>query len=177
MDSENPFAALVEETSTDKQIEKQPDNNILEDIFGFTINEEHAFQHNLVFLQDIADAFPNRELDLQTLEHALFDRLFLEGKDEVEVLNYLYECYCKTEVLEGEMRESVRTIIMRDIVTSLMQPDLYTNQENINNQFFNLLKTDFCSKLIFLEDLYNFFIKDEGEWIIIKKKLTYIFCC
>lgn len=171
MDSVNPFAALVQETSDAQKVEengKSSVSRVLENIFGFTIIEEHAVKRGLVFLRDLSNVFPDRELDLEMLKHALFERLFLEGSDQIdEVLIYLYDCYCKTEALEeSEIREPVKAIIVRDILTSLMQPDLYANQ-NVIQQFFNLMKTDFCSKMGFLEDLYNLFVSEEGEQIVV----------
>lgn len=167
MESQNPFAALLQETSNEKKVEaseKPSFSSVLEEIFGFTVIEEHAVKRGLVFLSDLSDVFPNRELDLEMLKHALFERLFLEGIDQIdEVLIYLYDCYCKTEALaETEMREPVKAIILGDILTSLMQPDLYANQD-VTQQFFKLMRTDFGSKLGFLEDLYNSFVRDEGE--------------
>lgn len=165
MDNKNPFAGLVEETNSEKKpqkTEKQLATNVLEDVFGFTLIEENAIQRNLIFLRDLSDVFPKRELDTEILEHALFERLLVDDENRVDVLVYLFDCYCNSEMLEGEIHKSVKAIVMRNIVTSLTQPDLYTDQ-NVNQQFFNLVKMEFCSKPEFFDDLYTAFIDYEGE--------------
>lgn len=171
MDPGNPFAALVQDLNAEAKTEKSkkpPISSVLEDIFGFTLIEENARKRNLIFLKELAEVFPQRSLDIEILEHALFERLLLDGDEKVEeVLMYLFDCYCKLEAIEGETLESVKAIIMRDIVTSLKQPDLYTDQ-NVSQQFFNLANTDFSSKLGFFEDLYTSFVNDEGRTIYYK---------
>lgn len=167
MDTGNPFAALVESdsvvsnTANVGNLKEISTSHILEDVFGFTLIEEDARERGLVFLKDLAEVFTKRQLDTEILEHALFERLLLEGDDKVdEVLIYLFDCYCKLDAL-GEEGKSIKPIVMRDIVTSLKQPDLYTTQD-INQQFFNLTMSDFSSKLRFFEDLYTALANDEG---------------
>lgn len=167
MDNENPFAALLQSTpnKTEKSKQEAPARNLLEDVFGFTLVEEIAEQNNLVYLRDLAEMFPQRRLDVEILEHALFERLLLEDEFKIEkVLLYLYECYSNIGILDEETRTAVKAIILRNIITSLKQPDLYPEQ-NVNQQLFNLMQTDFSSTKPFFEDLYSAFENDEGEFI------------
>lgn len=162
MDNQNPFAALLQAAAPDKPEKSEEEPNALEEVFGFTLKERNAKERNLVFLSDLAATFPEHSLDVEVLEHALFERLLLEGEDKVkEVLMYLYDCYCKLGALEEEIRAAVKALIIRDVVTSLKQPDLYPEQ-NVNQQFYDLSKSDFGSKENFFEDLYEALENDEG---------------
>lgn len=170
MSQDNPFAALLQDVATEKSEEKDEAVSSaipLEDVFGFTLIEKDAVKRNLVFLSDLAEMFPNRQLDIEILEHALFERLLLENEDQVrEVLLYLFDCYSKIEELDEQTRIPVKAIILRNIVTSLKQPDLYTEQ-NVNQQLYDLMKTDFCEKKAFLKDLYLAFVDDEGGFVCV----------
>lgn len=158
MANENPFAALLQDTAS-----KTKKINLLENVFGFTLLEENATQQGLVYLRDLAEMFPQRQLDIEILKHALFERLLLEDKFKIdEVVVYLYKCYRNIGVLDEETRTAVKAIILRNIVTSLKQPDLYPEQ-NVNQQLFNLMQIDFSSAKPFFEDLYLAFENDEGE--------------
>lgn len=169
MDNENPFAALLQSSAAKPEEEPKtgpPSSDVLEDVFGFTLIEKNAVERHLVFLRDVAEVFPKGQLDVEILEHALFERLLLKDENKVgAVLQYLFDCYGKSEVLDQRTRSAVKAIIIRNVVTALQQPDLYAEQ-NVYQQLFDLLLTDFCEKQQFFEDLYEACVNDEGKLFV-----------
>lgn len=179
MNDENPFAALLDDTKPETAKPRASTSAVLEEIFGFTLSQAAAKERGLVFLQELSEVFHEKELTVENLEHALFERLLLsepqifilseakEGVVEKEVLPFLFSCYCNlrdSEVneLEGETSSAVKSLIMRNVVTAITQRELYSDQD-INQQLFDLIKSDYASKVDFLEDLNSAFLSEEND--------------
>lgn len=151
--------------------------NLIEEIFGFTFNKKTSAAKKIVYLEELAATFQNGELDLENLEHALFERLFLtepkefvysskEGVDEdaceKKVILYLYRCYLNIGVAGDKYKGRILDLIMRNVLTSLKQPELYENQD-LYKQFYEVLKEDQPNSDQFFFDVYNAALSDEGE--------------
>lgn len=173
----NPFAALVETDSS---------STLFEDIFGFTLNRNGVHNRPLVYLEDVNQALGTNELNCDTLEHALFERLFLiDPKEYVlsdnlstknslseltehEVITYLFYCYrniVNCTIIDDASRKRVIDLIMRNAITALEQPDLFDGQD-VTLQLFTLIKNSVALALHFFESIYRSSCTDNG-------KLTY----
>lgn len=179
--SDNPFAALVEDAPNELERTADRTGEIIESIFGLTLSEETSRNRGYVLLKEVAQAFSSPQLNLEALEHALFERLFLQNPAdfvlcdkkkisgvvvEAEVITYLYSCYnnvAETNDLEDDVKIKVKGLILRNAVTALKQPDLYEGQK-IFEQLLNVLKT-FSSENFFI-DLYKEFLKEEGLFYV-----------
>lgn len=149
-----------------KKIDVHSEINILiEDIFRITLSETPpSFNHgvkSLVYMKDISVLFGKQDFDLETLEHALFERLLLKDPERYiikantsdtytdplvaeshEVFSYLFECYksalrIKSCGLVGDLEKAIdftTSLITRNAATALRQPELYS--QNFENQVF-----------------------------------------
>lgn len=135
-------------------------NQLIEDVFKFTINknpETFAKKQSLTYLEEVAVTTDKSLIDLEVLEHALFERLLLENpvsqlikyKDNDrnvdiratlnECITYLFECskdlqqYSNTVQNESDewkqIINHINTLIIRNAATALKQPDLYSFQD------------------------------------------------
>lgn len=177
----NPFAALLEsnnspseETSPDQKTPKV--TTIIEDIFGFTLNKNK--KQKLVYLEDISNTFNNQDLNVDSLEHALFERVLLSNPQdcieslpntliksdicETKVILYLFTCFKKAlEVHEEVLVNNIKDLIMLNVITALKQPELYENQDLIA-QLYDISKQLDSSSSLFFEEIYLRVSKDEG---------------
>lgn len=145
---------LIQSNSLDFRI-----NELVENAFKFTLDKNPRSQ-SLVYLEDIASGTDKTFIDLELLEHALFERLLLDKPESclvksknsngvdvrvtsTECMVYLFECYkdlsqyrCKVQADNKEWLQVVNQMIelvVRNAATALKQPDLYEGQ-NVHAQ-------------------------------------------
>lgn len=146
----------IESNSLDFRI-----HQLIEDVFKITVDRNHVIETKvqpLVYLEETAAACEKPWIDIDTLEHALFERLLLEdciphilntntNVDSRVTLNesitYLFECYKDISLYKSNARneserwteaiEQIINLIVRNAATALKQPDLYSSQ-NIHAQ-------------------------------------------
>lgn len=173
----NPFAALIQTDNINNK------SSIFEDIFGFTLNRYVMQNRPLVYLEDVNQALGTNKLNLDTLEHALCERLFLSNPREHlinsdasttnelseitnhKVITYLFYCYhnvvnCTT--IDDASKKRVVDLIMRNAITALQQPDLYDGQD-VTLQLFNLIKNGVTLALNFFTTIYENSCSDSGK--------------
>ena len=171
----NPFAALLESKVT---FEEEVDETctVLEDIFKFTLDKGRCVSDNLLYLEDAAATFTNRQLDLEVVEHVLFERLLLsqinqenafkstdEHTFESNVVVYLFRCYSKaSQNQDADISRAAILLIMRNLLTSFKQPDLYQDQDLVA-QFYNIMKSNESNAVDFFKELYQSCLKEEGK--------------
>lgn len=208
----NPFAGLIggteekltsnadsDETSTPMQItstrtqeeeEKLAINDIVENVFHFTINHNAFnvtnFEKQLVYLDELAEATkPRLHIDLETLEQALFERLLLPNiesnvipksckvyKEHViqkQIFPYLFSSIqnlqnydqVKTDYVRKGIQR-MRELIFRNAVTALKQPALFEGQ-NFSLQLIELLKNVDPQCQTFFIEIVEAFVSDDEE--------------
>ncbi|KAJ8971505.1 hypothetical protein NQ314_000667 [Rhamnusium bicolor] len=157
----NPFSALFNDnsaiTNTSSKSKELSVNDILEDIFGFTLNPDHSRSKDLLYLEEVRNVHDKIELDVSLLHYALFERLFMcnenselklnPNKDnshayETKVLNYLYTAYKKlkgNKTLKPEDENEINEKIIQNVATAIIQPDIYSGQ-NIDSEMVYILK-------------------------------------
>lgn len=140
----------IESNSLDFRI-----NKLVEDAFKFTLNQNPQSQ-SLVYLEDIACGAEKTLIDLELLEHALFERLLLDNPESCVVKSrnptqgvddrvtltacmvYLFECFkdlCQyrskqqTDIEWLQVVDQMIKLVVRNAATALKQPDLYTGQD------------------------------------------------
>lgn len=181
-DPNNPFAALIQDSSEEKKstknlVESSQKDVEFEDIFGITLDKNASEKRQLVYLEELAKTFNARELDLSTLEHALFERLFLSNPKEFvycntelldsdwleeKVIVYLFNCYRRANdlVKDQKTRGDVFSLILRNAATALKQPDLYDNQD-VFVQLYNILDDNTDISYMFFDDVCHELLNDE----------------
>lgn len=156
MSSINPFTALFEDLNSGSNRESSL-NDILEDIFCFSINPDHSKSKDLIYLEEVRNVHEKEELDISLLHYALFERLFMCNENselnlksdktnchahETRVLNYLYLAYKKLKectALKLDDLEEIRDKIIQNVATAIIQPDLYSGQK-IDSEMIDILK-------------------------------------
>lgn len=166
----NPFAALLGENSLTYD-KKQPNQlcSTIETVFGFTLNKARSNQKNLLYLEDQANTFPGQDLDLVILEHALFERLFITNSEslndfkyENEIIKYLFACYNNNfQTSDMHVSKCIKKLIMRNVLTSLKQPDLFSEQD-VFAQFYDIIKNAEINSELFFDDVYESAFEEEG---------------
>lgn len=176
----NPFAALIGSSSSSKNDENgAPISSLIENCFGFTLSRARSSKNGFVYLEEQALTFPDKELDLEILEHALFERLFLQNPQEcvlsteknaqgeiyeTRVIQYLFHCYTRTNELKNEeLKKVLNSLVMRNVLTSLKQPELYEGQ-NVFAEFYDVLKSMHVLADKFFSTVYEAFHNDEGTY-------------
>lgn len=137
-------------------------NQLIEDVFKFTLNKNHEFNvgskvQALIYLEELATTSEKLFIDLELLEHALFERLLLDNPESHiikpkefdknidlrttlnECIIYLFECYkdlnqLRTVTSNGaaewiKVIDDIIKLIIRNSATALKQPDLYSSQD------------------------------------------------
>lgn len=161
----NPFAALLG-SSEEGQVsgsdspfvelfsEEKKVNKAIEDVFGFTINNNRSDNSVLVYLEDFSK--DENLLDLQVLGQALFERLTLENPSEYvipknghidaqyvdkRVLVYLFYCYnrLKNYDCDARVRSEMKCCIVQNAVLLLQQPIVFLEQDS-PDQMIELMK-------------------------------------
>ncbi|RVE45348.1 hypothetical protein evm_009977 [Chilo suppressalis] len=169
----NPFAGLigvseVESTnneantglhisskSTQEVEEIQSINNIVENVFHFTINPNAAdtcasSDKQLVYLEELAEATkPHIYIDLEALEQALFE----SSVQNLQTYHQVNKSYIKNTI------QKMRELIFRNAVTALKQPALFEGQ-NFSMQLIELLQHVDPQSHTFFVEIVDAFVKD-----------------
>ncbi|XP_057672710.1 ubiquitin conjugation factor E4 A [Diorhabda carinulata] len=172
MSGSNPFSGLfdIEESKKNGNL-----NDILENIFRFTINPNKTYNQGLLYLEDVHNVHEKVDLDLSLLQYALFERLFLcndnsdlrsdtESIQETKVITYLYHCMQNLNShlgqLSSEQYEEVKDKILQNVATAIIQPDVYSGQ-NISEDILGILKNaEIGADVFFIESIKRVCIED-----------------
>ncbi|XP_049873401.1 ubiquitin conjugation factor E4 A [Pectinophora gossypiella] len=182
--AESPAIAVTSKQSQeDAEIEMI--NNIVENVFHFTINPRavDGADRQLVYLEELAEAMkPRVNIDLEALEQALFERLLLpeveatvipksslsfkEHVVQKQVFPYLFSSIQNLQSFDHMvgMRnalDKMRELIFRNAVTALKQPALFEGQD-FAVQLVELLKHVDPQSHTFFMDIVKAFVL-EGE--------------
>lgn len=174
--------------NTQEEEETETVNNIVENVFHFTINSDALDRHpgterQLVVLEELAEAMkPRIHIDLEALEQALFERLLLPNpesciipktcrnfKDHViqtQVFPYLFSSMqnlqsydqVKSPCVKNAIQK-MRELIFRNAVTALKQPALFEGQ-NFAVQLVELLQHVDPQSQTFFIDVVEAFVAD-----------------
>lgn len=165
-------------------------NNLVENIFHFTINPnalDGQTDRQLVYLEELAEAStPHKYIDLEALEQALFERLLLQNietcvlpktsksfKEHViqkQVFPYLFSSMQNLQSYESVNTDKVgnalckmKELIFRNAVTALKQPALFEDQD-FSKQLVELLQhVDPQSHTFFIDIVKAFTLEgDDG---------------
>lgn len=165
----NPFAALLGEKASENRSESTELCETIENVFGFTLNKARSEVKKLLYLEDQAASFPGQDLDLSILEHALFERLLIpvpnnssSYKFENRTIKYLFACYNNNIQIKGNSAcATIKLLIMRNVLTSLKQPDLFSDQD-VFAQFYDIMKNAEVNSELFFDDIYKSTLEDGG---------------
>ncbi|CAG9818490.1 unnamed protein product [Phaedon cochleariae] len=167
----NPFAALMENDDS-KKSRKPSLSSTLENIFGFTINPQHCKSEELLYLEEVHNVHEKSELELDLLQYALFERLFMcnENSDlrnsatncssnsnsrEIKVIKYLYTCLENLKEykshLKPEEETEIRDKIMQNVATAIIQPDIYSGQDIPEEMLLIIINDTFEADTFFIE--------------------------
>ncbi|RZC37889.1 ubiquitin conjugation factor E4 A [Asbolus verrucosus] len=194
----NPFAALIEDnedTNKNKTVlNVKSINCILEEIFGFTLDIKTSEKQQLLFLEEVSKTFSRKDLDLQILQHALFDRLFMCNEEnliikdakktfrnahsyETKVIIYLYNCYRNVnddDNLVTEDKAKVKSLIIQNAVTAFIQSEIYEGQQ-LEEQLIEILRDGLLYYDSFFKDTCKGVLEeDDGGEAFLKEKLSHI---
>lgn len=147
---------LREPTKSTQLVEAETVNNIVENVFYFTINDKAVdgqTDKQLVYLEELSIALkPHKLIDLEALEQGLFERLLLpEVKSSVipktskvfkehviqhQVFPYLFSSIQNLQsyeqvnnVVVQNVVAKMKELIFRNAVTALKQPALFEEQD------------------------------------------------
>lgn len=160
MAQDNPFLALFENpgsagvTSTPTQSKPpQPWKKLVHEFLGFTWDPS---QVGLILI-DSSNHDPHQDVDLPTLENALFERLLISDPSSQQIpsvdpkkawhgpgffkesrcISYL--CGCLRQILRGlkssqpnpnqARMDTLRDLVVRNMITALLEPDIYQGQD------------------------------------------------
>uniref|UniRef100_A0A182Y3P4 Ubiquitin conjugation factor E4 A n=1 Tax=Anopheles stephensi TaxID=30069 RepID=A0A182Y3P4_ANOST len=142
---------------------EQKTNAHIEKVFLITLNKNPQKNKQLVYVEDVAQGVESGLLDLDVLEQALFERLMLFNPSEylipnnittadtpqiaeTKVILYLYGCFERnekpvepTDSVALDNQRKMKALILRNVCTSLKQPELYEGQ-NLSNQVLDIFK-------------------------------------
>ncbi|XP_045518341.1 ubiquitin conjugation factor E4 A [Pieris brassicae] len=164
-------------------------NNIVENVFHFTINADAADEKSgkqLVYLEELAQVMNLSCIDLETLEQALFERLLLGDieknvipksskifKEHVVqklVFPYLFNSMQNLQSYENINDDIVRNgikkmkeLIFRNAVTVLKQPALFEEQDFANQLLELLQHVDPQSHTFFIDLVKAFMAEGHAE--------------
>lgn len=152
-----------------------PDNaritTMVEDVFAITLNpekfvdcEQKPDYIQMIYLEELAESLkPQKHIDIETLEQALFERLMLTNITEfvlpksskppyidyvvqnkaIFYLNTAYERLKKYNASKDKfvinIVENMKSLILRNVCTAMEQPDIFQDQV-IWQQWFDILK-------------------------------------
>ncbi|CAD5117321.1 DgyrCDS6107 [Dimorphilus gyrociliatus] len=161
--SQNPFALLFQDNNSSsvkpdvktQAKEKQDINDILEEIFLFTLESNHegdTTKAPRVYLADFHSQLNQTWLDLECLAQAVCERImlndpkqFLTGKGHNEAaegarIRYLVQCFirfrgCKQRIINGELKEKCQNAIVKNSVLVLQQPELFPDNVDLNTLY------------------------------------------
>ncbi|XP_023710863.1 ubiquitin conjugation factor E4 A isoform X2 [Cryptotermes secundus] len=183
-ETDNPVSNVDDLTVSLQAKECLEVNRLVEDVFNVTLNNHSrsGMINDLVFLEELSTAVaPQDWIDIETLEHALFERLLLEdparqvigrnvcGREgssptnmhatQKEVITYLFECHRRLAMKSGpennchnKLISQMLSLVLRNAATALRQPALFESQE-LHSQILQLVSDNSISKT----DLCKFF--------------------
>lgn len=175
MSASNPFASLFNEAIKDP---KTSLSELLEEIFGFTIDPDHVSKDKL-YLEEVRKVHDKAVLDMSLMHYALFERLFMCNDQSIlqksnsnshsyenKVINYLFLCFKKLKDLENQMKledaNEIENEIVQNVATAF-QPDIYSGQ-NIPDQIVELLlENESHSVPFFNEAIRRVLLEDNGS--------------
>lgn len=161
-------------------------NNVVENVFHFTINANAAdgvpsSDRQLVYLEELAEAMkPRIQIDLEALEQALFERLLLPDiesnvipksasayKEHVVQKHVFPYLFCSMQNLRSFEHvdalkvclHKMRELIFRNAVTALKQPALFEGQD-FSLQLIELLQHVDPQSHTFFIDVVKAFVSD-----------------
>lgn len=162
-------------------------DSMVKKVFYITIDSNATTdpkkKNQLVYLEELSNAVsPQKKIDLDILEQALFERLLLPGplscvipkhckeydKNVVqkEVITYLFlaeqNLLMYTNIkddCEVNAVKRMRELIMRNAVTALKQPELF-DEQNLSEQLLNLMKDYDISCHNFIYDIVKGVMSD-----------------
>lgn len=176
----------VNSKKSQEELQTEVINNVVENIFHFTINAKaveglSASEKQLVYLEELADVMkPRVHIDLEALEQALFERLLLPDIEtsvipkntrvfkeyviQKQVFPYLFSSIQNLSSYEHlpEMKSAVqkmKELIFRNAVTALKQPALFEGQD-FPLQIHELIRHVDPQSNTFLIDVVKAFVAD-----------------
>jgi ubiquitin conjugation factor E4 A len=188
----NPFAALVEDNTIHSK--RKDIDSILQDIFAFTLDFNISEKKQVLYLEEVAKTFNRNDLDVSILQHALFDRLFMCNEENLTIKNtkqrfrnthaseekvIIYLCNCYRNLndennLEADEKLKIKSLIIQNAVTALLQSEIYEGQQ-LENQLIDVLKDNIGSSNSFFKDICKGVLdEDDGGEAILKENLTKI---
>ncbi|XP_028165916.1 ubiquitin conjugation factor E4 A [Ostrinia nubilalis] len=188
--------------NTQEDEEAETINNIVENVFHFTINSNAlercpTTERQLVVLEELSEAVkPRIHIDLEALEQALFERLLLPNpesyvipktcrmfKDHViqrQVFPYLFSSMQNLQSYDQVSTPYVKTalqkmreLIFRNAVTALKQPALFEDQ-NFGVQLVELLQHVDPQSHTFFVDIVEAFVADKDDNVMVQLKESMI---
>lgn len=176
MAASNPFSSLfIKQKKTSSEISIK---DVLEEIFGFTINPDNVLKGKL-FLEEVKNVHQQTELDVNLLHYALFERLFMcndkalleqfqsDGHShETKVINYLYVCYKKLLDIKLQLNETDFNKIENEIiqnVSTAFQPDIYTGQDISGDIRKLLIDNEECALSFFKRSISTLLSEENGK--------------
>ncbi|XP_023937191.2 ubiquitin conjugation factor E4 A [Bicyclus anynana] len=208
-DPSNPFAGLLgvsglkatnetefnsgpmslDAKQTQEELQVQTINNIVENVFHFTINSnavDGQTDTQLVYLEELSQAIsPKVHIDLEVLEQALFERLLLQDVEEnvlpkttkvfkehvtqKQVFSYLFSAVenlqsysqSNTQFIKDAL-DKMKELILRNAVTALKQPMLFEGQD-FAVQLVEILQHGGSQSFTFFNELIQAFVADESD--------------
>ncbi|XP_055586147.1 ubiquitin conjugation factor E4 A [Uranotaenia lowii] len=131
-------------------------NALIEKVFLMTLSKNppksNRPRQQLIYMEEVAEAFEGNLFSLELLEQALFERIILfnpkdylipnnvstaetEEVAETKVVLYLYGCFLRNEQaadpndsITTDTCRQMRSLILRNACTSLKQPELFEGQ-------------------------------------------------
>lgn len=188
----NPFSALFNDNKNviEQKTAKEETcvEDVLEEIFGFTLNLKHSESRELLLLEDFLNANQNCTLNIENLSHALFDRLFMCNCENDQIVKYskknfanthayehkpiiyLFTAYCKLHEcssLSGDVKSRVKDLILQNTSTAVISPDIYDGQ-HLHIQMVDLIKEGSTLTNQFFVETVNRVMVEENN----SKKIT-----
>ena len=148
-------------SSTNHINESQNNAKMLATVFGLTLSADNVNQ-TLVYVES------------ESIEHAVFERLMMEDPEsklvrpsskknlnvdshfvQKDVICYLFESYRRILQWDNASEvDSVKKIVLRNVVTTLQEPKLFEDQEvNKIRKFINIKKSIFIKKKSLFENV------------------------
>lgn len=176
MAGSNPFCTFFNQQNKGKEI---PLSDILEDIFGFTINPDNGSKGRL-YLDDVNKVHEKTVLDVSLVHYALFERLFMcngspqltqshnnDHSHETKVIKYLYLSYNKLKNWEDKLRvedfNALENEIIENVATAF-QPDIYAGQTIADDIMQILIENEANVTLFFNKAATKVLMEENGKY-------------
>lgn len=173
MAASNPFASLFNSSLKENEISQ---NDILEEIFGFTINPDHKSIKRL-YLEEVKNVHEKTVLDINLLHYALFERLFMcnenseladhnDHSHEKKVIIYLYKSFQKVQELRNNINENDGSLIENEIIqnaATAFQPDIYSGQDISGDILHTLMENEVDTIPFFIKAATQVLMEENGN--------------